>query len=91
MCACRAASLRQIADKGADAFYRGETVYSGSGGFPEGPDDWEDDEANELYYREVGLMLDKWTGRAATKLARKSPFHGKKMKAFLGPKVTNRS
>jgi len=70
---------------GCDAFYRGETVYSGCGGLPKGPDDWEDDEANEMYYEEVGRTRDKWTGKATAKLARKSPFHGKKMRAMTLP------
>jgi len=68
---------------GCDAFYRGRTIYSGSGGFPVGPDDWEDDEANDRHYDEVAKRRVKWTKRAVAKLTKKSAYHGRKLKALV--------
>lgn len=70
---------------GCDVFYRGKVVHSGSGGFPEGPDDWDDDEATERHYEEVNEIREEWTKKAVAKLTKKSAFHGKKLKAMVRP------
>jgi len=69
---------------GCDAFYRGKTVYSGSGNFPEGPADWDDPDFDpDPHYEEIDRVRQRWMNKAVAKLTKKSAFHGKKMKAMV--------
>jgi len=69
---------------GCDAFYRGKKIYSGYCGFPEGPEDWDDPDLDpEPHYEKIDRIRRKWTRNAVAKLAKKSAFHGKKMKAMV--------
>lgn len=67
---------------GCDVFYRGKTIHSGSGGFPSGPDDWDDDEQVEAHDLEMNATREKWLNKAVSKLEKKSPFHAKKLKSI---------
>lgn len=69
---------------GCDAFYRGKTIYSGSGRLPEGPDNWDDPDLDpDPHYDKIERVRDKWARKAVAKLAKKSSFHGKKLKAMV--------
>lgn len=68
---------------GCDVFYRGRTIHAGSGNYPDGPDDWDDDEAVERYYEAVEKQRVKWLNRALAKMKKKTPYHAKKFEALV--------
>ena len=67
---------------GCDVFYRGKKIHGGSGGFPQGPDDWEDWEMVDAYELKVEATRGKWLKKAVSKLEKKSHFHAKKLKSL---------